>query len=236
MNSKKIIVIIPAYNEEKSIKEVIGKIMASIPYADILVVNDGSKDQTAKMAREAGAFVIELPFNLGIGGAMQTGYLYAKQNGYDIAIQCDGDGQHDPIYIEELIKPIIEGNADMVVGSRYLQKTLYKSKLMRRIGILFFSGIVSMLIGKKITDPTSGFRAVNEKIIEYFARKYPSDYPEVDVLVRLNNHKFRISEIPVEMKARQGGKSSITPLKSIYYMSKVSLAIIVNSIRSSKYS
>jgi len=236
MDSKRIIVIIPAYNEEKSIKEVIGKTKTSIPEADILVVNDGSRDQTSLKARAAGAFVIELPFNLGIGGAMQTGYLYAKQNNYDIAIQCDGDGQHDPAYIQKIIKPIIQDNADMVVGSRYLEKTLYKSKLMRRIGILFFSGAVSMIIGKKITDPTSGFRAVNRKIIEYFAWKYPSDYPEVDVLVRLNNYNFRIMEIPVEMKERQGGKSSITPLRSIYYMAKVSLALIVNSIRSSKYS
>jgi len=236
MDSKRIVVIIPAYNEEKSIKDVIEKIITSIPSADILVVNDGSKDQTVLRAREAGAYVIELPFNLGIGGAMQTGYLYAKQNGYDIAIQCDGDGQHDPVYIQKIIEPIIKDNADMVVGSRYLEKTLYKSKLMRRIGILFFSGAVSMIIRKKITDPTSGFRAVNREVIEYFAWKYPSDYPEVDVLVRLNNRNFRIMEVPVEMKVRQGGKSSITPLKSIYYMAKVSLALIINSIRSSKYS
>lgn len=236
MNQRKIIILIPAYNEEKSIKDVIEKTKKNISEADILVINDGSKDQTAQKASEAGAIVVELPFNLGIGGAMQTGYLYAKQNNYDIAIQCDGDGQHDPVYIRNIIEPIIQDNADMVVGSRYLQKTLYKSKFMRRIGILFFSGFVSMLIGKKITDPTSGFRAVNQKIIEYFARKYPLDYPEVDVLVRLNNHNFRIMEVPVEMKERQGGRSSITPLRSIYYMTKVSLALIVNSIRSTKYS
>ncbi|MGE5328753.1 MAG: glycosyltransferase family 2 protein [Deltaproteobacteria bacterium] len=236
MDCPKKLVIIPAYNEEKSIEEVIAKTQKSLPEVDILVIDDGSKDQTAFKSREAGAFVIQLPFNIGIGGAVQTGYIYAMQNNYDIAIQCDADGQHDPTQIKKIIEPIILDSADMVIGSRYLEKTLYKSKLMRRIGIMFLSNTVSMLIGKRISDPTSGFRAVNKKIIEYFSDRYPLDYPEADVLVRLNNHNFRMLEIPVEMRKRQGGKSSITPLKSIYYMAKVSLALIINAIRSSKYS
>lgn len=236
MSSQKIVVIIPAYNEEKSIKRVIENTRREMPEADVVVINDGSKDLTSRFAKDAGAVVVDLPFNIGIGGAMQTGYLYAKYNNYDIAIQVDGDGQHECSYIKKLIQPIINKSADMVIGSRYMEKTQYKSKLFRRIGIFFFSGIVSLLIKQKISDPTSGFRAVNKKVIECFSFRYPLDYPEVDVLVRLNNHKFRIKEIPVRMKERQGGKSSITPFKSVYYMIKVSLALIVNSLRAEKYS
>lgn len=236
MSNLSVLIIIPAYNEEKSIKKVIENTHREMPGADIIVINDGSRDLTSRLAKDAGAVVVDLPFNIGIGGAMQTGYLYAKYNNYDIAVQVDGDGQHEGCYIKKLIQPIIDGTADMVVGSRYLEKTQYKSKFMRRMGIFFFSGIVSLLIRQKISDPTSGFRAVDKKVIECFASRYPLDYPEVDVLVRLNNHKLRIKEVPVQMKERQGGKSSITPFKSIYYMIKVSLALMIDSIRAEKYS
>lgn len=232
IRNKKILVIVPAFNEEKSISKVISNLNESGHDVDLVVVDDGSCDNTSKIAEESGVKVLKLPYNLGIGGAVQTGYLYAKVNNYDIAIQLDGDGQHDPAYIGDLITPIVEGSADMVIGSRYVKKTSYNSKLSRRVGMVFFSGLVTLLTGNPIKDTTSGFRAVNRKILEYFADNYPSDYPEVDVLVRLHKKKFRVIEIPVEMKERQGGASSITPLKSAYYMIKVSIVLLINSIRS----
>jgi hypothetical protein len=232
----KVLIIIPAFNEEKSIRGVIENTKKHMPDADIVVINDGSTDNTSYEAKICGVVVIDLIFNIGIGGAMQTGYKYANYNNYDIAIQLDGDGQHDPVYIKDLLSPILENRSDMVIGSRYLTRTLYKSKITRRIGMIFFSKIVSFLTGKKITDPTSGFRAVNKAIINYFSYTYPSDYPEVDVLVRLNNHNFHTIEVSVEMKNRQEGKSSITSFKSVYYMIKVSLALFINSLRTQKYS
>ncbi|HHV28753.1 glycosyltransferase family 2 protein [Acetivibrio mesophilus] len=230
----RILVIIPAYNEEATIKSVIRRINLKMPQADILVVNDGSKDNTSLEARRSGAKVIDLPYNLGIGGAMQTGYIYAKENNYDIAVQVDGDGQHDPSYIKDLIKPILNDDADVVVGSRYISKSNYRSSVLRRIGMIFFSFLVSTLTNQKFKDTTSGFRAVNKDVINYFSGRYPVDYPEVDVLVRLKKRNFRITELPVEMHERQGGKSSITTLRSLYYMLKVSLALIIGTLRSSE--
>ncbi|GAE89631.1 glycosyltransferase family 2 protein [Acetivibrio straminisolvens] len=230
----KILVIIPAYNEEATIKNVIQRISLKMPQTDILVVNDGSKDNTSLEAKRAGAKVIDLPYNLGIGGAMQTGYIYAKENNYDIAVQVDGDGQHDPSYIKDLIKPILSGSADVVVGSRYISRTNYKSSVFRRMGMIFFSFLVSTLTNQKFKDTTSGFRAVNRDVINYFSNCYPVDYPEVDVLLRLKKRNFRIAELPVEMHERQGGKSSITIFRSLYYMLKVSLALIIGTLRSSE--
>ncbi len=235
LDKQKILVIIPAYNEEKSIEEVISKIQLHAA-ADIVVVNDGSRDATARKALEKGERVITLPFNLGIGGAMQTGYRFAKDNGYDVAIQVDADGQHDPGFIKRLVDKLNEGDYDMVIGSRYVEETAYKSSLSRRMGMIFFSWLVLMLTGWKVKDTTSGFRAVNRKVIEYFADSYPTDYPEVDVLVRLHKKRFKLCEVPVEMLERQGGKSSITPFKSVYYMIKVSLALLINSMRSGERS
>lgn len=162
------LIIIPAYNEEKSIAGVLERVFQCLPESEIIVINDGSKDNTDLRAAASGARVINLPFNLGIGGAMQTGFLYAKQHDYDIAIQIDGDGQHNPEYVEKLIGPIAAGRADMVIGSRFVNRTQYKSSLFRKMGITFFSGLVSFLIKQKITDTTSGFRAVNKKVIHYF--------------------------------------------------------------------
>ncbi len=227
--------IVPAYNEENTIYKVINSIKNDSPETDIVVINDGSKDGTSARAAEAGAVIIDLPFNLGIGGAMQTGYLYAKRNNYDIAVQVDGDGQHDPLYIKRLVEPIKKDVADMVIGSRYVTKTSYKSSLFRRAGMVLFSALVSILIRQKVMDTTSGFRAVNKKVIDYFADFYPADYPEVDVLVRLNKKRFRIMELPVEMLDRQSGISSITPLRSVYYMLKVSLSLIIGSVRANEY-
>jgi glycosyltransferase involved in cell wall biosynthesis len=230
LDKHKVLVIIPAYNEEKNIADTIKKVMK---HADvkIVVINDGSKDSTLEEAIKTGATVIDLPFNLGIGGAMQTGYIYAQENGFDVAIQVDADGQHDPGFLNCIIEVLTEGNYDMVIGSRYIAKTGYKSPFARRMGMMFFSELVFFLTGKRIKDTTSGFRAVNRNVIEYFAGNYPSDYPEVDVLVRLHKKKFKIQEVPVKMLKRQGGTSSITLVKSIYYMSKVSLALLINSLR-----
>ena len=230
----KILIIIPAYNEETTIQKVIRSINLKMPEADILVVNDGSTDDTSKKASQAGAKVVDLPYNLGIGGAVQTGYIYAKENDYDIAVQVDADGQHDPSYIKDLIKPLIENSADVAVGSRYISKTDYRSSICRRMGMVFFSFLVSLLTNQKFKVTTSGFRAVNKDVINCFANNYPDDYPEVDVLVKLKKKNFRIVELPVQMLERQGGKSSITAFRSLYYMVKVSLSLIIGVLRSSE--
>lgn len=230
MEQSRVLVIIPAYNEEEAIRNVIRRIKGSAR-VDVVVVNDGSKDRTAQMALSEGVRVISLPLNLGIGGAMQTGYLFARDNNYDIAIQVDADGQHDPVYLDKLIEPVTQGICDMAIGSRYVEKTAYRSSLSRRVGMIFFSWLVWVLTRQKVKDTTSGFRAVNRNIIKYFAASYPTDYPEVDVLVRLHKKRFKVMEIPVEMQERQGGSSSITPLKSAYYMIKVSLALVISSLR-----
>jgi len=227
----KVLTIIPAYNEEKSIADVISQIKLNLPEIDIVAVNDGSSDATSAKAESAGARVINLPFNLGIGGAMQTGYLYAKNNKYDIAIQVDGDGQHNPVYIHNLMEPIIEGKVDMVIGSRFIKKTYYKPSLARKAGIVFFSSLVRFLTNQKVKDATSGFRVVNKEIIQYFSNYYPTDYPEVDVLVKLYRKGFKVIEMPVEMQERKTGKSSITPLRSIYYMVKVTISLLIGSLK-----
>lgn len=228
----KVLTIIPAYNEEASIMSVISNVRHNIPESDILVINDGSNDNTSAYASAAGAMVINLPFNLGIGGAMQTGYMFARESGYDIAVQVDGDGQHNPADIPKLVKTVKDNLTDMAIGSRYVSRTSYKSTHLRRMGMIFFSSLVVLITGKKVRDTTSGFRVVNRNVINYFAKSYPVDYPEVDVLVKLYKMNFRVMEIPVEMKTRQGGRSSITPFRSVYYMIKVSLSLLVGAIRS----
>lgn len=225
------LIILPAYNEEACLAIVIDKVQECVKNADILVVNDGSNDNTSSIAHASGVNVIDLPFNLGIGGAMQTGYLYAYRNRYDIAIQLDADGQHNPAFVDSLIAPLLNDSCDMVIGSRYVRASLYRPPLLRKIGMVFFSKLVSKLVNQNVKDTTSGFRAVNRKIIDFFAKDYPSDFPEVDVLVRLYKKNFRFCEIPVEMSARQGGNSSINLPRSIYYMLKVSLALLINLIR-----
>lgn len=222
----KILTVIPAFNEEKCIYEVIESIKALNIGVDILVVNDGSSDGTYLEAVRAGARVINLPLNLGIGGAVQTGYIYACERGYDIVIQIDGDGQHDPADISRLVKLIEDGSADMVIGSRFVEDTKYIPGSVRRVGISFFSRLVSRLCGKSYYDTTSGYRAVNKKVIKLFSCYYPKDYPEVETIVYASNRGIRIREIPVEMRKRQGGRSSITPVKSIYYMLKVTFALL----------
>jgi glycosyltransferase involved in cell wall biosynthesis len=227
----RVLVIIPAYNEEKSVGKVIEGIRTHLPQADILIVNDGSKDRTSEKARSYEATVLDLPFNLGIGGAMQAGYKYACEKSYDIAIQVDADGQHDPREIPKLLRALTEEKVDMVIGSRFIGDSEFKSSLMRRIGISFFSGVISAIAGQKITDPTSGFRAASRKAIRLFASNYPQDYPEPEAVVLLHQCRLKMGEIPVGMSKRYSGESSITKIRSVYYMVKVLLAIFVDCFK-----
>lgn len=224
---KKILLIIPAYNEEENIEKVVNNLIQNYPQYDYVVVNDGSRDHTEEICIRNHYNLISLPINLGIGGAVQTGYRYALQNHYDIAIQIDGDGQHDIAYVEKLIEPILSGEADITIGSRFIEKEGFQSSVTRRMGISFLSGLIHVLCFKKVKDVTSGFRAVNKKFIKLYAENYPSDYPEPEAIVAAIMHRGRIEEIPVVMKERMGGSSSINLRRSVYYMIKVTLAILV---------
>jgi len=227
------LVIVPAYNEAASIATTIQDITrAGIPL-DILVVNDGSCDQTSAIARETRkAIVIDLPINVGIGGAVQAGMLYAARNHYDIAIQFDGDGQHRGDEIPALIAPLLEGRCDAVIGSRFVMKSPgFKSTFARRLGIRIFEYVNWLLTGIRIADNTSGFRAYNKEAIAFLSEHYPSDFPEPETVVLLAKNKFRIAEVYAAMRERQGGVSSIGGLKSLYYMVKVLLAICMTALR-----
>ena len=238
MNPKRILMIIPAYNECTNIRPTIEGIFSARvrgAAADVLVIDDGSTDGTAAEARRAGARVIRLPLNLGIGGAVQTGYLYARRHAYDVVVRLDADGQHDPGFIEPLMAPILDGEADMTIGSRFLKPYLgYRSSLVRRIGIHFFAELISFLLHCRITDPTSGFRAVNARGIELFASHFPSDYPEPESIVTAQRCGLRIREVPVKMHERLSGHSSIRYLATLYYMIKVTLAVLLNMIKPRK--
>jgi glycosyltransferase involved in cell wall biosynthesis len=225
--------IVPAFNEEASVGRVIDEIRAFDPGFEIAVIDDGSTDRTAGVAADRGAYVIRLPFNLGIGGAVQTGYRFAFERAYDVAVQVDGDGQHDPAELPKILAPVLSGEADLVVGSRFASNTAaaYRSSALRRVGIRLFAKGVSAVVRQRVTDTTSGFRAVNRKGIALFAADYPHDYPEVEATVMCVKHKLRLKEVPVDMRARSGGRSSITAARSAYYMVKVLLAIFVGLFR-----
>lgn len=231
----KILVIVPAYNEEGSIYNVVSLIKSNVPFVDILVINDGSKDNTYFEAKKAGAKVVNLVENLGIGAAVQTGYIYALSKGYDITIQVDGDGQHNPEDLKSLIKEIEVGNADIVIGSRFVKSTGYKASIFRSIGIRYFSRLVSKLCGKNYYDTTSGYRSVNRKGIELFSKYYPRDYPEVETIVYACKKGLNIKEVKVDMNYREAGKSSITPIRACYYMIKVTISTVNVAFRSSYY-
>ena len=235
----KVLVIIPAYNEEKSIVKVctdLEKEKNNVNFTlDYIVINDGSTDSTGKICKKNNFPVINLVHNLGIGGAVQTGYKYALKNDYDIAIQFDGDGQHDAGFIKKLVDPIENGEVEMTIGSRYIEELSdFKSTKIRQLGIKFLSMILKITTNKKIYDMTSGFRAVNKDIIRIFASDYPNDYPEPETLVAVIKKGYKVKEVAVKMHEREHGKSSITPLKSIYYMVKVSYAMVVRSIIESR--
>jgi glycosyltransferase involved in cell wall biosynthesis len=225
------IAIVPAYNEEHTVGRVIEEIQAFDQGFAIVVVDDGSTDRTALVAERVGVQVLRLPFNLGIGGAVQTGYQYALDNGFELAVQVDGDGQHNAHEIARLVDPILEGKADMVVGTRFAEGGGYRGTRLRRVGIHLFAGLVSLMVGQRVTDTTSGFRAVNRKGIRLFAADYPHDYPEVEATVLLARHRLRMVEVPVVMRIRETGSSSITALRSVYYMVKVLLALFIGLFR-----
>jgi glycosyltransferase involved in cell wall biosynthesis len=232
LEQRRRVAIVPAYNEEGAIASVIGEILAFDPGLEVVVIDDGSVDQTARAARVAGAHVLRLPFNLGIGGAVQTGFRYAHENDFDLAVRVDGDGQHDPAQLTAVLEPVLRDEVDIAVGSRYLPSSGgYQSSATRRVGIRILAGTVSVLTRQRITDPTSGFQALNRKAILLFAADYPHDYPEVEGLVMVVRHRLRFCEVPVAMRPRAAGKSSIRALSSIYYMVKVLLALFVGSFR-----
>ena len=229
---EKIVALIPAYNEEEAIGQVVADVKSYLPEADVVVINDGSTDSTADRARERGAYVLDLPYNLGIGGAVQTGYMFAAEMGYDIAIRFDGDGQHDPAEAHKLLDPIRKKQADVVIGSRYMKTgNGYKSSFIRFLGIKLFGAITSCIVHRKVCDVTSGFQAINRRVIEFYSFDYPSDYPEIETIPLLHRAGFQSLEVPVSMKERQAGNTSITPAKSIYYVVKVMLALLMGLLR-----
>jgi len=225
------IAIVPALNEERSIGAVIAEIRAADPEFDVIVIDDGSTDRTGAVAAENGAQVITLPFNVGIGGAVQTGYLYARDHDFDVAVQVDGDAQHDPAEIPKILAPIIQGDADLVVGSRFLGEGEYEPPVTRLLGIRLLARVVSVLVRQRVTDTTSGFRASNRRAISLFASDYPHDYPEVEAMVLVFRHRLKLVEVPVHMRLRGAGESSITFWRSAYYMLKVLLALFVGLFR-----
>lgn len=225
------LVIIPAYNESASIEKTVREIQNKAKGFDYVVINDCSTDGTKQICEEQGFHVVNLPINLGIGGAVQTGYMYAYREGYDMAVQVDGDGQHNPEFLEKMSAHMLETKADMVIGSRFIEKQGFQSSGTRRIGIKYFTILIKILTGKVVTDPTSGLRLVNRDVIKLFANDYPKDYPEPESTVAVLRRGKKVEEIPVIMRERSGGVSSISLKKSVYYMVKVSLAILIERIR-----
>ena len=228
-----LLVIVPAYNEEASLPRVLAELPRTVGgrAVSVVVIDDGSSDDTAAVARAHGARLISMPFNVGIGAAVQTGFKYARAQGHTIAIQFDGDGQHRPDQIEALVRPVLAGELDVVIGSRFLLAGGDRSSFARRLGIRLLRSLNSLLTGQTITDSTSGFRAYGRRAIEFLADNYPHDYPEPEAVFLLHRHGFRIAEVPAAMEARQGGTSSITVPGAVYYMIKVMLALLVEALR-----
>ena len=227
----RLLFIVPAYNEQASLPAVVRDLRVHHPEAEIVVVNDGSTDNTAAVARSLEVRLLDLPYNLGIGGAVQAGLLYAAREGYDVAVQFDGDGQHRADQVGRLLDAFGRYGCDVAIGSRFLEPGGYRAPLLRRLGIAIFRGVNSLVLGQTITDNTSGFRAYTRPAIAFLAREYPHDYPEPESVVTLCRHGFRVREVAVTMRERQGGNSSITFYRSLYYMGKVLLAIGVGATR-----
>ncbi len=221
------LIIIPAYNESENIEKTIRDVKENAPGFDYLVINDCSTDNTLKILHDSGYNYLNLPINLGIGGAVQAGYRYAYYHGYDMAVQFDGDGQHNARYLEEMADKLEKSGVDMVIGSRFIKKEGFQSTGIRRAGIRFFTRLIKLLTRKKITDPTSGMRIVNRKLLKEFTAYYPKDYPEPESIVTILSRGYKIEEIPVIMNEREGGVSSISMVGGLYYMIKVSVAIVM---------
>ncbi|EMO8674315.1 TPA: glycosyltransferase family 2 protein [Streptococcus pyogenes] len=228
------LIIIPAYNESSNIVNTIRTIESDAPDFDYIIIDDCSTDNTLAICQKQGFNVISLPINLGIGGAVQTGYRYAQRCGYDVAVQVDGDGQHNPCYLEKMVEVLVQSSVNMVIGSRFITKEGFQSSFARRIGIKYFTWLIALLTGKKITDATSGLRLIDRSLIERFANHYPDDYPEPETVVDVLVSHFKVKEIPVVMNERQGGVSSISLMKSVYYMIKVTLAILVVRLKGNR--
>ena len=224
------LIIIPAYNEANNISTVIEDLKENYPSYDYVIINDGSTDRTEDICRENGYPCINLPINLGIGGAVQTGYKYALENGYDVAVQMDGDGQHDPAFLDGMIKIIENDEAEAVIGSRFVEKEGFQSSATRRFGIGFLSILGKILTGVRLKDITSGYRMVNRNLIRIYADDYPSDYPEPEAMIMAAIHGCRIKEYPVVMRERLGGTSSINLKRSVYYMIKVPIAMMIRRL------
>jgi hypothetical protein len=231
--TRRVVAVVPAFDEEAAIGAVVTGIREFDSEIDVVVVDDGSGDGTGGAAVAAGAIVVRLPFNLGIGAAVQTGFRYALEQDYDVAVRLDGDGQHDPTELPKLLEPLRRDEADVVTGSRFREAGSYRPPLGRRLGITWFAKLVSLLSRQRVTDTTSGFQALNRAAISLFARDYPSDYPEVEATVLLLKHRLRLTEVQVEMRERETGSSSITFLRSLYYAIKVTLALFVGIARRS---
>jgi len=227
MEMNKVLIIIPAYNEAENIERVVDNIIKNFPQYDYVVVNDGSRDDTRKICMRRGYQFLNLSINLGIGGAVQTGYKYAKDRGYEVAVQIDGDGQHDIAYLGRMLPLLEKGEADIVIGSRFIEKEGFQTSMSRRTGIRILSALIFLCTGCRIKDVTSGFRAVNKKFIDIYSVNYPTDYPEPEAIVSAVMHGGIIREYPVVMRERENGASSINFVRSIYYMIKVTLAILV---------
>jgi len=226
------LVIIPAFNEETGIAALIAEIRKQNSAFDVLVIDDGSADKTAEAAREAGAIVLSHNFNMGYGVTIQTGYKFAYEKGYTHIVQIDGDGQHDPSFMNQLLEPVRKGDVDFTLGSRFLWHDSYRPSFSRRLGILFFRKLVTVIIGREITDPTSGYQAFNRDVIKFFTTDmFPYDYPDADMLITLNLAGFRIREVPVRMFANPTGKTMHSGAKPMYYMVKMCLSIFVTLLR-----
>lgn len=227
-----VVIIVPAFNEEARLADVIASVRTHAPGAEVVVIDDGSSDATAARAIEAGATVVPLPFNMGYGVALQTGYKYALERGCDFLVQLDGDGQHDPRQIPQVLKRVTSGEYDICIGSRFLEGEPYRIPALRRAGMILFRRVASWILGQTVTDPTSGFQAMNRRVVGFFCHDhYPVDYPDTDVLVMLYRHGFRIAEAPVVMRAATSRKSLHAGFRPMYYLFKMALVIPLNLLR-----
>lgn len=225
-----ILVLIPCYNEEANIVATVERLRQTCPQVDYLVINDCSTDASAALLQSHGYPYLDLPVNLGIGGGMQCGYLYARSANYAVTVQMDGDGQHDPSYLAAVVEPVLQGRLDMCIGSRFITREGFQTSFMRRVGIRFLGGMIYLLCGRKVADVTSGFRATNAALTSYFADHYATDYPEPEAILAASLAGYRVGEAPVVMQERKGGVSSISSFKSVYYMIKVSLSLIIDRL------
>ncbi|HEY6194647.1 MAG TPA: glycosyltransferase family 2 protein [Candidatus Eisenbacteria bacterium] len=231
MNAPRVLVIVPAHNEEQSLPATLAEVRSRAPGVDLLVVDDGSRDETARAAGAAGVPVLRHAVNLGVGGALQTGFRWAYEHGYDVAVQLDADGQHDPAFLPALLAPVLEGRCDVAIGSRFVAASGYRAPWNRRLGMLLFSGVVRLALGRAIADTTSGFRAYNREVMRVCQHDFPKDFPDAPLLIALARRGFRIDEVPVTMRDRKAGESFYTLGKQLYYPYKNLLASLMALIR-----